>query len=425
MSPLDDELRSLLHLRADQLDPVPDPLGGIESRARGLRRRRILTSVAGAAAVVVAVAVAVPLLLSGNGTATRQPGVTPTGAAFDPDHPWSLRGSAPLPELGNTLTTEDAQLFSQRAGGRDELFYVANAASNPRLGYLWKSTSGSKVTDERDRPMPADRRALQWTVPGDDGRGRLVVVAAPDAAVEYASNGNGYQPISDIGQAPKGIGLVPIEADDPNDTVRITEADGTTFTQDAPNWTPPAGGPPTNLVTWLHRGDAAQQPPSADVVHAFTQATGHSDDTKSHYLSLFDGLVSGVRYTVGQAYYDGDTKAHTFGYTTAGQVYLGPVTPMDTQLVALLVDSIPGSSTDLLVLVPRPGTGQLSYSPDATTKFAPVASGRSDLNGVGLVDRSKTAANDRIEQLDGDGNLDNPIYRGPVQPFLCGDKECG
>jgi hypothetical protein len=274
--------------------------------------------------------------------------------------------------------------------------------------------------------LPTDLRALTWALAGGDGHpARLVVIAAPDATVEYASNGRGYQPISDIGQAPKGIGLVPIEADDPNDTIRITEADGTVFTQDAPNWTPPPGSPPSNLVTWIHRGDASQQPPTADVVHAFTQATGHTDDSKSHYVSLYDGEVKGVRYTIGQAYYDGDTKAHTFGYTTTGQVFLGPDTPMDTDLIALLVDSIPGSSTDLLVLVPRPGTGQLSYSPDATTPFSPVASGRSDLNGIGLVDRSRTATTDRIEQLDGDGNLDNPIYRGPVQPFLCADKECG
>jgi hypothetical protein len=167
----------------------------------------------------------------------------------------------------------------------------------------------------------------------------------------------------------------------------------------------------------------------AAVLHAFTVASGHGDDSKSHYVPLYDGVVSGVHYTVGQAYYDGDTKAHTFGYSTGGssgpQAFYGPETPMDTDLIALLVDSIPGSATDLLVLVPRPGTGQLSYSPDATTKFEPVASGRSDLNGVGLVDRSQTARTDRVEQLDGDGNMDRPIYRGPVAPFLCADKECG
>ena len=424
MSPIDDELRSLLRSRADDVAPAPDPLGGIASRARGLRRRRVLTSVAGAAAVVVAVAVAVPLLVSGGGS-TPQPGATPSPVgALDLQTPWQARGSAP-----DESTVNEAQgvwershdngeiwpLFSQTYAGQSDLFWLGRSPNGYGIGH------NSTISD-----LPADLRVLDWALPGGDGHpARLVVIAAPDATVEYATDGRGYQPISDIGQAPKGIGLVPIEADDPNDTIRITETDGTTFTQDVPNWSPPAGSPPSNLVTWIHRGDASQQPPTADVLHAFTQATGHTDDTKSHYVSLYDGEVKGVRYTIGQAYYDGDTRAHTFGYTTTGQVFLGPETPMDTQLIALLVDSIPGSSTDLLVLVPRPGTGQLSYSPDATTKFTAVASGRSDLNGIGLVERSKTATTDRIEQLDGDGNLDNPIYRGPVQPFLCAEKECG
>jgi hypothetical protein len=428
MSPIDDELRALLHSRAAGVEPAPDPLGGIESRARGLRRRRMLTTVSSAAAVVVAVAVAVPLLVTGNDTATRRPiapvspaaSLTPSGA-FDPAHPWSTRGA---PISFGMAGTDGAPLFTQTYGAVDELFY----AGADSFGYVFRTPSGQQSTGQQ--PLPTDRRALTWALPGDDGRGRLVVIAAPDATVEYASNGNGYQPISDLGQAPKGVGLVPIEAEDPNDTIRVTEADGSQLVEPAPDWTAPAGSPPANLLTtWIHRGDASQQPPTADVLHAFTQATGHTDDSKAHYLSLFDGVTHGVRYTIGQAYYDGDSRAHTFGYTTGGtsgpQAFLGPETPMDTELVALLVDSIPGSPTDLLVLVPRPGTGQLSYAPDATSKPMPVASGRSDLNGIGLVDRSKTATNDRIEQLDGDGNMDRPIYRGPVAPFLCAAKGCG
>jgi hypothetical protein len=439
MSPIDDELRALLHSRAAGVEPAPDPLGGIESRARGLRRRRMLTTVSSAAAVVVAVAVAVPLLVTGNDTATRVPGGTPTATAtvtattagaLDPQSPWEPRGATPGEASFNAGQSawerthnggEIRVLFAQTYGGQDETFWLGRSSSGDGLGH------NGDVTQ-----LPTDLRLLTWALPGDDGRGRLVVIAAPDARVEYSSNGNGngYQQISDLGQAPKGVGLVPIEAEDPNDTIRVTEADGSQLVEPAPDWTAPAGSPPANLLTtWIHRGDATQQPPTTDVLHAFTQATGHTDDSLAHYLPLFDGVTHGVRYTIGQAYYDGDSRAHTFGYTTGGtsgpQAFLGPETPMDTELVALLVDSIPGSSTDLLVLVPRPGTGQLSYAPDATTKQMPVASGRSDLNGIGLVDRSKTASNDRIEQLDGDGNMDRPIYRGPVAPFLCAAKGCG
>jgi hypothetical protein len=75
--------------------------------------------------------------------------------------------------------------------------------------------------------------------------------------------------------------------------------------------------------------------------------------------------------------------------------------------------------------VPRPGIGQVSYAPRATGAFSPVAYGRSDLDGIGLIDRAKTATDDRIEALDGDGNLDQPLYRGPVAALLCGLRECG
>ncbi|MCW2587053.1 MAG: hypothetical protein JWN55_2569, partial [Frankiales bacterium] len=46
MSPLDDQLRAAMHARADVLAPSPDPLAGIEARARGIKRRRAAASVA-------------------------------------------------------------------------------------------------------------------------------------------------------------------------------------------------------------------------------------------------------------------------------------------------------------------------------------------------------------------------------------------
>src|SRR5690348_13699651 len=104
MSPIDDQLRALLTSRASDVPPAPDPLGGIETRARGLRRRRVFTSAAGAAAVVVAVAVAVPLLVSGGGTtAVKPPGdTTPTTTAVETPYipanlyPWATRGNSEI-----------------------------------------------------------------------------------------------------------------------------------------------------------------------------------------------------------------------------------------------------------------------------------------------------------------------------------------
>lgn len=316
MSPIDDELRAALRGRADALAPAPDPLGGIETRARGIKRRRAGAAIAGAALAVAAIAVAVPTL-TGSDTA---------------DDPSRLATVAP---------------------------------------------TGAPTTEPSVEPS--------------------VEPSAEPSAVPSA-----------------------VPSAEPTPTVAGTA--GPTVAQE-----------PTNLLVWMARGNSALVDSDA-VKTAFAHAMGYKGMVTSPdafgYAPLYTGETdSGVRYTIGQAWLPNDPMAHTFGYATGGtngpQVFLGPETPKGAQLVAFLVDSLPGTTTDLLVLVPRPGTGQLSYDTDGAGKLTPVAYGRSDLNGVGLVDRSTTTTNDRIEQLDGDGNTDHPIYRGPVAPFLCGNKECG
>ncbi len=54
MSPIDDELRAALHGRAKALAPAPDPLAGIEARARRIQRNRVGAAVAGSALAVAA-----------------------------------------------------------------------------------------------------------------------------------------------------------------------------------------------------------------------------------------------------------------------------------------------------------------------------------------------------------------------------------
>lgn len=142
------------------------------------------------------------------------------------------------------------------------------------------------------------------------------------------------------------------------------------------------------------------------------------------YRPLFSADTdSGVRYTVGQAWFSGDSRADTVSYTTGGTN--GPVltrygfTPDNpAALVALLTD-VPGTSVDLLVVVPVPTTGQVSYAAAATGAFRPVT-GQDHLDGVVLIDRAKDASKDRLEILDGNGDLDKPLYRGPVATLLEG-----
>jgi hypothetical protein len=197
----------------------------------------------------------------------------------------------------------------------------------------------------------------------------------------------------------------------------------------SPSATPSAAAvaQPTNLLGWEPRGNAGALDPSS-VLETVAGAFGSDDASRAHYTPLFTYTRGSIPYTVGQAWMTGDPVAHTFGYAlfpSGSEVLFGVVTPKDSAVIAFQIGNLPGEGTDLLVLVPRPGTGQVSYSPDTTTAFAPVASGRSDLDAIGLVDRSRKASNDRVQVLDGDGNIDAPLYEGPVQPLLCAAKECG
>jgi hypothetical protein len=431
MSPLDDEVRSLLQSKAAGVDPAPDPLGGIESRARGLRRRRVLTSVSGAAAVVVAVAVAVPLLVSGSDTATRQPGGTPTPTAETPFRPANLL-PWPRPEaleiFGSSINylSPIGRLMGEpdyaRVGYQPLWTGSVEGSAAVTVGEAWKGTEPARLVtvgagDQLGPVVDPSQSVVAFAVGGD--KGTLIVVAAPDAVVEYAADGSSYQQISDVGQAPKGIGLVPIEAEDPNDTIRVTEADGSVVVQPAPDWTPVDTTTPVNVLdTWVHRG-YRQVLSTAAVVHAYEQATGLSGG--GQYRSLYDGSHLGVSFTIGQAWTSGE-PAHTVALLSDGTFFLGPVTPRDPWLLGTLLATRHLVGSDLLVLLPRPGAGRIGYSPDGTSPFTDVANGRSDLNPVAVLDRDPKATADRVQVHRGD---DSVILTEGIAKLTCGAKDCG
>jgi hypothetical protein len=416
MSPIDDQLRALLQSRADDVAPAPDPLGGIASRARGLRRRRMIASAAGAAVVVAGVAVAVPLAVGGGGgTAVRLPGETPTadaspsGGSLDPAHPWAPRGQALTQEQRDGCNC--SPLFALQTGPWTDIFGVSTDPSRSGLVHWHMSSTLRVITTPTVTALPADLRVLSWALDG-----QLVAIAAPDATVEYASEGDGYQQISGVGQAPAGVGVVPLDAEDPNDSLRVREADGTQIVQPAPDWMPANLTTPVNvLATWVHRGDP-QSIPDATVVTAFDNASG---GTGGHYRSLYDGTRNGLRFTLGQAWDDGATAAQTVAYDSSGAFFLGPQTPRDPWVLGAVFAA---GGKDLLVLLPRPDAGRVGYSPDATSAFTDVASGRSDLQSVGLVDRDPRAQADRVQVHRGD---DSVILTEGIDKLTCAAKECG
>lgn len=432
MTPLDDELRAAMHARADVLTPAPDPLAGIEARARGLRRRRVTATVAGAALAVAAIAVAVPSLVDRDradrapGYATRTAG--PDGS-LDPASPWPFRGKAltggtlahvrdewQVMHPGSTLTPLFAQVWEP--SGQEEAAFVASGPDGSRYGFVSGSESGADF--RYDEPLPAGTTELAFALPGDEV-GRLLVVTAPGSTVDYAPDGSTYQPLTALAD---GVATGPREGVPGTDRLRVTAPDGSSHVRPVPA----AESVPANVVSWPTRGsdESALLAAAKAAVAPSLQATADTLDLKV----LFGGSTdSGVHFVMGQVWRRGDAAAHSFSYAEGGsngpEPFVGPVTGQDPALLAWLVGSLPGTTTDLLVVVPRIGAGQVSYDSDGAGAFRPVANGRSDLNGIGLVDRSRTATTDRLEVLDGDGNLDQPLYRGPVQPLLCGLKGCG
>lgn len=421
MSPIDDELRAMLQSRATDISPAPDPLGGIESRARGLRHRRAATAMAGAAAVVAAVAVAVPLALdSDTRTAVRTPAQSATPVAdawaLDAQHPWAFRGSrddAALATFASDYATAHPGASVSPLWGevyepsrRYEAALVAHGADGDRYAFAVAAPGGTDFVV--DQPLPEDTSALALIVPGDEAK-RLVVVASPEVdRIQYAPHGTTY---TDLAELAPGVAVGPAVGSAAA-AYRVLAADSSVVASGPVTATPdtPAGDPGNVLATWVHRG-SAQTITDAAVVKAFGGG---------HYRSLYDGTSHGLSFTIGQAWRDGDAAAHTVALDSSGVFFLGPETPVDPWVLGAVFST--GSPTDLLVLLPRPGAGRIGYSPTATGAFGDVASGRSDLNPVGLVDRDPKATGDRVQVHRGD---DSVILTEGIATLTCGAKDCG
>jgi len=245
MSPIDDELRSLLHARADVLTPAADPLGGVERRARRMRRNRVAASVVGTAVAVAAIAVAVPALVAGRGGddstqfATQLPSPASTQsvlstAALDPRHPWAYRGDPAVLRNGNLETFQRdwgvkhpgsvlTPLFGQvyEPSGQREVAFVATGSGEDRWGFVTSSEGGSAFPV--DESLAAGATVLMAALPGDEVR-RLLVLAAPTTGqIAYAADGQTFR---DYPGVDAGVAFVPLEGDTSHAVVRVLDGDG-------------------------------------------------------------------------------------------------------------------------------------------------------------------------------------------------------
>lgn len=473
MSPLDDELRTALQRRAAVIAPSPDPLAGIEQRARRMRRNRAATAVAASALAVAAVALAVPALTPSSDPVTVGPATSappspgpdqapsqvptqapspgpetlppaPTAPGFRFEAPWPYRGDQGV--LGDGFLATATREWAVAKGVPEDQVEVVplygevfEPSGQPRLVYAARVVGttdaeyGAVTTGEAGPELvsrtPLDRTTtlLLVPVPGDEIPG-LYAVAAPDTVrLEYAADGTSYRDMAD--KAP-GVGLVGLEGDTSADQVRLTSADGSTVSVSAPEYEgssePGSDGLPANLLDWRFRGV-----PEASLVERAVQGYAAAKDVPRddvEYQVLLNGDNDpGQRYTVLQAWVRGELAQVAAWIETPGrdpELQLRPPTDPGAPVAAVLLTEIPGRTTDELVVLPQPRTGQVLYAPTGAGEPQPV-SAAPGLDGVVLIDRAPGADADRLVLLDGDGDLDAPTFDGRVPDLLCGERGCG
>lgn len=430
MAPIDDELRSVLSGRADQLAPVADPFAGIERRAQRIKRNRGFAAIVGTAAAVAVIAVAVPGLVGftspdrSGPPASGGPSEREDSALLQLDRPWGFRGAFPdtffrAVQAGWQAKHPDSQmtlLFGQgyEPAGTQEAAFIARGPDGDYYGWVAVNGDGTRFLVESDYPQP--QSALAFALPGDEVA-RVVVVAAPDSKVTSTTR---------LTELAPGVVIAPLES-----AVAYTVTDRSGHVLQTGRVTPDAVNdltPPGNAVGWPMRGSLADGPDIDAAKRAFAAGLGGKVADLQFQPLLSLSTDGGLRYLAGQAWLTGG-KAHAVAYATGGECgaepFIGRETPAGAKVLAFAPGCVPGRSTDTVFVVPAPETGQVSYGAGAS-EFRPLE----PLPGLEpVVELERLSPTDRgddqLQVLDGDGDLGKPLYEGPLTTLLCGIKSCG
>ncbi len=481
MSPIDDELRAALRGRAHELAPSPDPLAGIERRAKAIRRNRVAASVAGSALAVAAIALAVPALTPSAlpdqlppviaMPAVPSPAQQVNPYALDPADPWPYRGNPDVALQGDLdgfilewairrgVPTDDVRLFPLfgqivEPFGIPEVVYVATMLSSGESWWGVATATESGTELKVDRPLAPGTIALSAALPGDEAA-RLLVTASPQAEqIEYGAD-DATEFVRMTAPAP-GVGITALDGDPATDQVRVLVQDAEIFRGPAPDLASTPGGspspgagpspravapaspipspPPSAGSTVAARPDNVLGWPARGVKNdglveragkAYATAKGVSRAQVNWEVLLVADNDAGQRYAVLNAWVLGQ-RAQVFGWIeTPGrdpEPQLRPFTAKGQAVAALLLTEVPGSTVNQLVVVYQPQTGDVFYRASAAEERRSVTVDFPE--GWTVIDRQKNATDDRLLVLDGNGDLDNPTFDGTVASLLCGEKSC-
>ena len=295
MTPIDDELRAVLHGRAQSLTPAPDPLAGIERRAKRIQRNRIGAAVAGSALAVAAIAAVVPALRGATSTTGPRPPMVasaeptlvpaPVSYALDPTAPWEFRGEPVDEGTRATIQREYATrvrgvevlvtpLFAQvyEPSAQLEVVFLAEVDGAYRWGVARSSEGGPDFP--WDQPLAPQAVSLAAALPGDEAA-RLLVVAAPGSLASFY----GYDDASEfveMAELAPGVSTRALEGDPATDSYRVDLPDAQVVlpAPDLPEAPPRQGeGPGTEVGgaaygfdaddPWAYRGPT--EPQAADL----------------------------------------------------------------------------------------------------------------------------------------------------------------
>jgi hypothetical protein len=456
MSPIDDELRAALQGRAQALAPSPDPLSGIERRAKRIQRNRIGGAVAGSVLAVGLVAAVVPAIQT-SATSQRDvprvaqstppepsPVLQTSAYALDPQAPWPYRGDPQLAVQGDLdaytvqwaaehrVLTDDVDmtlLFGQvyEPSTTPEVVYVVTQRSTGQhwWGVGQATESGPQLLVDQRLPSPA--LSLAAALPGDEGD-RLLVVASPElGAIEYGEQASEYRPLARLAD---GVATGPLDAPADRDVYRVLDRDGREVDagdapdlQEAPDEGPgteqPSGDPATALdpaSPWELRGDAALledrhvegiasdfasrrgiDAGTVEVVPLYVQDAPEDAEVEVAYLvRAGDGpWIWGV-----SALLEGRWWWYAEKRLEPGTEALVATIPRDGDQSAVLVVSAPSNGGAVFA---RPGGSFQPMEDLAPGVFGALIAG--DVEDT------------RYKVLDGDGDFENPVAEGEVPPF--------
>ena len=258
-------------------------------------------------------------------------------------------------------------------------------------------------------PVAPRSRAL-WAIGAS-----VLAVAAIAVAVPLLRGDAETRPVGSSGDAPSA-------------PTASTEASPSAAASSAPREaSEPAGhgssALPGNVLDWPGRG--AESDVIDDMHRAYARSRGDGAPETSAKVLFASDDDSGTRFVLAQMWVPGDERADTVGYVASAyaqpELQLKARLAKDAAVVAMLVPRSRGQENDTLVVVPRPGAGQVEYAADGRS-FRRVGESQDYLDGVVLVDRAPTADADQVRVLDGDGRV---LFEGPVRGLLCGAKGCG